>query len=100
MGAMIRALKIYNPDKIGEKDDELLKNQQSLIPITLRADGCHLGLWPSETQWCWIKRNLFVRGWDKTGCAGFKGDLGGEDKFASDHQLQQPAFVRKRSTNN
>ena len=50
MGAMIRALKIYNPDKIGERDDELLKNQQSFIPITLRADGCHQGLWPSETQ--------------------------------------------------
>lgn len=46
----IRALKIYNPDKIGERDDELLKNQQSFIPITSRADGCHQGLWPSETQ--------------------------------------------------
>ena len=40
----IRALKIYNPDKIGERDDEFLKNQQSFIPITWRADRCHQGL--------------------------------------------------------
>ena len=37
---------------------------------------------------------------DKTGCAGVKGDQGGDDKLASDHQLQQPAFARKRFTNN
>lgn len=36
----------------------------------------------------------------KTGCAGVKGDQGGDDKLASDHQPQQPAFVRKGFTNN
>lgn len=40
----IRALKIYNPDKIGERDGELLMNQKSFIPITSRADRCHQGL--------------------------------------------------------
>ena len=34
---------------------------------------------------------------DKTGCAGVKG---GDDKLASNHQVQQPAFARKRFMNN
>lgn len=97
----IRALKIYNPDKIGERDDEFLKNQQSFIPITSRADRCHQGLLAfRNTVMLDHKESLCKRMTDKTGCAGVKGDQGGDDKLASDHQLQQPAFARKCFTNN